>query len=994
MEVAGRPESAARLFSSRTLLFGMAILCHPWLDHTMTLDFSSIEAKWRKAWYDAKINESTPQPGKKKFFMIFAYPGVTGYLHVGHMRGYTVSDAIVRYKKMTGHEVFFPMGTHATGNGAIAFARRVERRDASTVELLKANGVSDSAMDGLADPLEVIEFFNNVYVNDYWKRFGFLSDWRRFTCTIYPDYSRFIEWQMRKLMAAGLLVQKPYFAAACIEHGPVAIDASETDISKGGNAEILEYALLKFDLDDGRKLVAATLRPETVFGLTNFWVNPNVEYVDAKVDGETWIVSREAAEKLKFQKDKVEVRGSANGSSLISRSCRAPFTGKMIPIFPSELCDPNVGSGLVMSVPSDAPVDWIGLVELRRDKAAQERYGITETIIDGAAPIPIIVTPGWGPLPAVEICSKMGIDSLSDPKLEEATKEIYKSGFHRGVMNESCGGFSGQPVEAAKDAMREEMISKGQADLFYDLSEEVLCRCGGKVVVKRIPDQWFIDYANPALTERSKEHALTMKILPREYYDNIQGVLEWYRERACVRMGNWLGTRFPFDQRWVVEAIADSTLYPAYYVISRYANEGLIGAEGMDEAFFDHVLLGKGASSDVSSVTGISKEVLESIRSEFEYWYPLDFNLGGKEHMTVHFPVFLMNHVAVLRPQHWPRGIIVNWYITGTGGKISKSKGGAQPIPDAAERFGVDAMRLFYAHIASLYVDVSWEDERVESYRDRLEKLWSVVQELVSSAEDGVSDVDPWLAARMETHLHKAHEFMRTYDVRSYANDVFFEVPQDLKWYTRRGGRSRSAILNALGVWIPLMAPVTPHIAEEMWQAIGNRPFVSVHQMGTGVITPQSLLSEARETLLQSLLDDVSEILKVTELKPKRIVVMTAPKWKRDMLAEALGQTQQKVDVSGLIKSAIAESQAPSVKKEAPEYAKELATWISRIPPSERSTHGSDLDELDVLSSARSFLESEFGFEVKLFAADDPDRIDPKGKARFAKPGRPAIYLE
>ena len=110
------------------------------------MDFSSIEAKWRKAWYDAKVNESVPQPGKKKFFMIFAYPGVTGYLHVGHMRGYTFSDAVVRYKMMTGHAVLFPVGTHATGNGAISFAKRVERRDASVVDMLKANGCTDETI--------------------------------------------------------------------------------------------------------------------------------------------------------------------------------------------------------------------------------------------------------------------------------------------------------------------------------------------------------------------------------------------------------------------------------------------------------------------------------------------------------------------------------------------------------------------------------------------------------------------------------------------------------------------------------------------------------------------------------------------------------------------------------------------------------------------------------------------------------------------------------
>src|SRR4030065_2629301 len=165
----------------------------------MSVDFSSIETKWRNAWYEAKINESVPMPGKKKFFMIFAYPGVTGYLHVGHMRGYTVSDAIVRYKKMTGHEVLFPVGTHATGNGAISYARKVQRKDSATLEMLKANGCSDEVIESLCDPQQVIKFFNEVYVNDYWKRFGFLSDWRRFTCNIYPDYSRFIEWQIREL---------------------------------------------------------------------------------------------------------------------------------------------------------------------------------------------------------------------------------------------------------------------------------------------------------------------------------------------------------------------------------------------------------------------------------------------------------------------------------------------------------------------------------------------------------------------------------------------------------------------------------------------------------------------------------------------------------------------------------------------------------------------------------------------------------------------------
>ena len=962
-----------------------------WLSH-MPLDFTRIEAKWQDAWYGARINESEPEQGRPKFFMIFAYPGVTGYLHVGHMRGYTVSDAIVRYKMMTGHNVLFPVGTHATGNGAISFARRVERGDPATTEMLASNGCSEETLAHLKDPLEVVRFFNNVYLNDYWKRFGFMSDWRRFTSTINADYTRFIEWQMLKLKAAGLLMQKPYYAPACVEHGPVAVDASETDISKGGNAEVLEYALLKFDLEDGRKLVAATLRPETVFGLTNFWVNPEVEYVDARVGDETWVVSRPAAEKLALQMDDVEVMAGADGAALMGRSCRAPYTGKMIPIFPSVLCDPEVGTGLVMSVPSDAPVDWIGLVELRADTVTRERYGVTDGMLDSAQPIAIIDTPGYGPLPAVEVTERMGITSLDDPRLDEATKEVYKTGFHKGVMNSSCGEFAGWQVERAKDAVREQMIERGAAAMFYDLSEEVLCRCGSKVLVKKIPDQWFIDYANPGLKERSKEHALTMNILPREYHDNIQNVLEWYRERACVRLGNWLGTRFPLDTRWIVEAIADSTLYPIYYIIARYANDGSVTADAMSEEFFDHVLLGKGDAAEVASSTGVDPTVLEAIRSEFEYWYPLDINLGGKEHMTVHFPVFLMNHVGLLRPQHWPRGIVVNWYITATGGKISKSKGGAQPIPDAAERFGVDAMRLFYAHIASLYVDVAWEDEKVESYRDRLERIWCFAEELM--AKDGQpSDVDAWLGARMQIRLAEAHAHMERYDLRSYANDVYFEMPQDLRWYLRRGGSSKEALAHALRVWTQLMAPVTPHVAEELWELLGMSRFVSNSQLSMAEVSEAAVAEEAKERLLSTLITDVTEIIKVTSIEPSKLVLMTAPAWKVDMYRKAFSSNEGEADVGRLIKEAMP-MLPPEARKEVPAFAKAVATEAARMSQEGRDKAVVAIDERSVLESARGFLEGQFGCEVFVFSADDPSRTDPKGRAKQARPGRPAVYIE
>ena len=191
-----------------------------------------------------------------------------------------------------------------------------------------------------------------------------------------------------------------------------------------------------------------------------------------------------------------------------------------------------------------------------------------------------------------------------------------------------------------------------------EFSEEVICRCGERVVIKQIPDQWFVKYSDQNLTEESKKHADAMNIYPEDYAKEMPKVLDWFDDRACIRKGSWLGTEFPFKKGWIVEPISDSTLYPAYYIISKYVNENKIKPEEMTEEFFDYVFLGKGMSKN---------DIWDEIKSDFEYWYPVDINLGGKEHKTVHFPVFLMNHVAIMPKDKRPQGIFVHWWVTQKG---------------------------------------------------------------------------------------------------------------------------------------------------------------------------------------------------------------------------------------------------------------------------------------------------------------------------------------
>ena len=961
----------------------------------MDSDYGSMEAKWQKRWSEAGLDKSERIDGKPKFMIIFAYPGVTGYLHVGHLRGYTYVDAIGRYKRMTGYNVLFPVGTHATGNGGISLASKIARRDPKTVDYLIRNGCPEEKLDELGDPMSVVEFFNQVYVNDYWKRFGFLADWRRFTCTLYPDYGKFIQWQFRKLKDAGLLIQKPYYAPFCPVHGPVAVDPSETDISKGGKAETQEYTLLKFRHGE-EYLIAATLRPETVYGQVCFWVNPDVEYRRIRKGGETWIVSPQAAEKLALQKDGIEEIGSIPGSQMIGWMCEAPMIHREIPVFPASFVDPDVGTGLVTSVPSDAPDDWISLEAVKKDPTLKEKYGLSQELIDSVVPISIISIKGYGDFPAKDAIDSMGIKAPGEPALVEAKKQVYKDGYHMGRMKDVCGEYAGLSVNDAKDRMRQAMIDSGEAEPFYDLTEEVVCRCGSRVHIRRIDDQWFINYADPELTRRTKEHVAEMNLLPPDFAENLPGILDWFRERACVRLGNWLGTRFPFDDKWIIEAISDSTLYPVYYTISLYANSGQIVPDQMTPGFFDFVVLGEGDADSVSKDTGISIELLEKIRADVLYWYPLDFNLGGKEHMTVHFPVFLFNHRAILPDSMQPKGIIVNWYVTGKNSdKISKSKGGAQPIPGAAAKYGVDAMRLYYAHVASMFVDVEWSEETVLTYRQRVERIFGAVSELISKETDSVrSGMDDWLLSRFNRHIQRIREAMDRYDLRQMCTVVYFDMLNDIRWYTRRGGSSRETIDSALRIWIQAMMPVTPHTAEELWEMAGFEGLVSAGQLPEPDVSLISASAEHGEDLIREIMSDITEIRKIAGIEAKRVVLYTSPEWKREVMRRAAEMKRQgDLSIPGLTKACMSDESLRRNGKAVSELAKKVAVDMSRSDLSQwEPVFGTD--EKALLESAKGFLSDELGLAVDVLDSDDEGVYDPQKKARQASPGRPAILLE
>ncbi len=978
----------------------------------MTLDWQNIQTKWQSAWETAELGKATTKKNQEKFFMIFAYPGISGFLHVGHMRGFSYTDAICRFERLQGKEVLFPVGTHASGNQAIAFANKVKNNDQTWIDYLKNNGCSDEQLKQLTTPENVINYFNQVYRNDYWKKFGFLCDWDRFTCTTNKDYEKFIQWQFLKLQQKNLLIQKPYFATACVNCGPVAVDPSETDISKGGNAEKTEYTLLKFkynyDNNKSTYLTAATLRPETIYGQTNLWINPDAKYVRIQVDNEHWIVSQHCAEKLQYQKDEILLKEDIDPKSLLGKTAIAPGIDREIIILPATFCDPKIGTGIVTSVPSDAPYDYVALKHLQTHPEISKQYNLNHEDILAIQLIPIIKSKDYGDFPAKEIVEKLNITELSDPKLEEATSEIYKAGYHTGIMRDNCEKYSNMPVEQAKELMKLELLEDKQADILHDLSEEVICRCGNKVIIKRIDDQWFIRYSDPELTERSKEQAKEMHIYPQEYHDNLPKVLDWFGDRACARLGNWLGSKLPFDDKWTIEPISDSTLYPAYYIVSKFINNKTLTTEELTEEFFDYVFLGKINGKEKESSTKF--ETWKQVREEFQYFYPLDINLGGKEHKTVHFPVFLMNHVAIMPEEKWPHGIFVNWWVTGKGSKISKSKGGAEPIPAAIEKYGVDAMRLYYAHIGSPHIDVVWTEDIVLNYKNALERIYTLIESLTSTITLNTSantptttspltpnnnnnnnskSIDTWLISKAHQHLKQIAHSLKEYDLRELATHVYFTMYDDLRWYQRRGGNHHKTIQQYLHIWSIVMNPITPHLSEEIHSLLNT----NTAHLATTSHWPKceeqkiSLKADAAEQLINTTMECMRNVLKLAKIaQPKKYTLFIAESWLYELYLILSKEIKVTHNIGEIIKKVLEHEQLAKQSKDLAKIIQALLKDPSKLP----SLITSQQEELIAITDAKEFLEQEFNCKIDIILAES----STLPKAKSALPGKIGIVVE
>ncbi|MHA1965374.1 MAG: leucine--tRNA ligase [Candidatus Thorarchaeota archaeon] len=964
-------------------------------------EFVKIEKKWQKRWKKDRIFESDPDPKRKKFYLTVPYPYPNGALHTGHGRTYTIGDLIARYKRMKGFNVLFPMASHITGTPILGMVDRVKNGDQVAIEQYKrdlrvyldSEEEVEAQVMKFTDPWETVGFFADAIFADF-EALGYSIDWRRKFTTGDDIYNRFITWQYQKFMDLDYIKKGSYPLLYCPNCGnPV----GEDDLLRGTTAKVKEFTTLKYPFEDGF-LIAATLRPETTFGITNMWINPTEEYVKAKVNGEKWIISSIAAEKLKLQAKEVEILETFPGSEIAGKSFKTIHDDRDIPILPADFVDVDNATGVVYSVPGHAPFDYVALRDLWQDPSDLEKYGISADEVRDIEIVMMVVIEGGSEFLTKDTVEKLGVTSQADgERLEEATQEVYKAEFYEGVMMDNCGPFAGRKVSEVKDDVVEWLESQNRGDVFYEPDEKpVICKCGTDVQIAVLEGQWFLDYEGPNWKPRAWDALNSMEIIPETFRILFESTFDWLAQRPCARKRG-IGTPLPFDPDWIIEALSDSTIYMAFYTISHLITENKLKSEQLTMSFFDYVFLGEGTIKKVAEETEVSSDLLKTMRDEFMYWYPNDQRHTAPSHISNHLSFAIFHHVAIFPKKHWIQTMSFNDHMNMEGAKMSKSKGNTIPLGEIPKKYGADVFRTYVASAAEPASLMDWRERDVPAVRSRIRqfsemmKKYSKATPKAYSKKDKPTIITRWILSRVNSIVQDCTDYMESFRLRDYAITVMSEMIRSINQYLKQDvpkEERESTMAYICDIWVRLITPMTPHVSEEYWSKMNRDGYVSMAEWPKADKKLIDSSVEMAHDVVESTVRDIREIVKLLkDKKASTVHIYVAPEWMFKAM-NSIREENLPIIIGDIMKHLMSNEDfrkhGKQVKGIVDRISKENGLW---------DHSSSSKAEMSALKDSASYIGSELNLDIVIHSSEKP-AYDPQNKARFALPGRVSLFLE
>ena len=922
-------------------------------------------------------------------------------------------------------------------------------------DILRSMGLSAEDCVPFTDPTYWLQFFPPLGKKDLIK-FGCCIDWRRtFLTTDYnPYYDSFVRWQFLKLRENGDHIafgKRPsIFSEAdgqpCMDH----------DRDKGEGVAPQEYVALKLKVLEpfpevlkplaGKTVycLAGTLRPETMCGQTNCWILPEGDYGAFEAKGnDVYVCAQRAARNMSFQ-DILPEFGTAKclltlkGSALIGCKVKAPSTKyEFIHMLPLTTISMTKGTAIVTSVPSDSPDDYAAFMDLKNPKK-REFYGVKAEWVEPFELIPIIDVEIDGEerkLAAEYMCQKLKVQSQKDvEKLKEAHDVVYTAGFYKGVM--SCGDFVGKTVQEAKPLCKKAMCDAGEALTYLEPEGPVFPRSTPEVeCVVALVDQWYLKYGAKEWAAKVLSHVEgSFECYNAEIRKAFTHAVGWLGEWACSRSFG-LGTRMPWDEKFLIESLSDSTIYMAYYLVAHHLQGGVLdgrttGPMGITPdqctpAFWDMVMTGKPNDGSVT----IPAEKLATLRREVSFWYPMDLRVSGKDLIPNHLTMSLYNHAAVWKddPGMWPLSMFCNGHVQVDAEKMSKSKGNFITMEGAMELWGSDATRFACADAGDGILNANYDriiaDRAILTLTTELEWVGDVLKGVKTKGQTGAGGLRAANAPSVWLDTWFANEMIRISAMcgEAYASMRFkeelkcgFYLMQEARDRYRAGTASVGADEKLVRQWAEwqalMMMPITPHWSEALWELLG-KPGCCVHARWPTAERKEDLATTAAgEYLFEVAHSLAAALVNRGKKKPAKgappaemekpnqcelYVATSFPRWKEIVLDLLRAQFDPKTnEVDGSVMKAIPQNKelaAFNKGKQVPQFAaavreeaklKGAAAFALKMP----------FDELALLTDNLPYLCSTLQIAKINLVTDTMTGAMPDVQAN-ATPGKPQVHF-
>ena len=882
------------------------------------------------------------EPQKPKFFGNFPYPYMNGLLHLGHAFSLSKLEFAAAYHRLKGENVLFPQGFHCTGMPIKACADKLKReitlygcppvypeeapkakpkeveevklepkkkakgkkskaaakqgKGATQYEILEKSGIPEKEIPAFQDSLHWLNYFPPLAKRDI-ELMGCGVDWRRsfITTDVNPYYDSFVRWQFWKLKDLGKVIKdKRHAVYSPLDGQPCA----DHDRATGEGIGPQEYTLIKMRvLDFPGKLealaslapkvymLAATLRPETMYGQTNAWVLPDGTYGAYEgLKGEIYIISKHAALNLSYQDQSPEFGKpkcvlEVTGHDLMGVPLKSPLgdTYDRIYVLPLLTVSLTKGTGVVTSVPSDSPDDYMGLSDLKKKEKLREKFSIKDEMVLPYEVVPVLTIPEFGDAAAAKVCAMLKIQSQNDKtKLEEAKKMTYLKGFTEGVM--IVGKYSGQKVQDCKPLIKQDLLDSGDALIYFEPEKQVMSRSGDECVVA-LTDQWYLVYGEEEWLAKTRKalDKMTTFDMP-ECMNLFKHTLGWMRQWACSRSFG-LGTLMPWDEQYLIESLSDSTIYMAYYTVAHVLQKGemygkdtsAISPEEMTPQVWDYIF-----TEGPLPETKIPKESLEVMKTEFNYWYPFDLRVSGKDLIQNHLTFCLYNHTAIFPEEKWPKGMRCNGHLLLNNDKMSKSTGNFKTLNQAIFEYSSDGMRFALADAGDGVEDANFVHDTANAAILRLTKEIDWMEEVLIHSPPSRSGelvfADKVFKSAISLCYHKSIKAYETMVFREAVKCGFYELQNARDEYIKQCGLQgmNSDLLTLFcEVQVKLLTPICPHTCEHFWTKVLKREGCVI-KSGLLDLEEADMVVYQSGKFIEGLITNVRSLIQKAQAPPKK----------------------------------------------------------------------------------------------------------------------------